>query len=116
VTIIRYVKSVTDDDIAAAVHTARAVVRLAETCETLGHKVTELEQKVQEERGYQQSAGQERRRLLDRIGAVRDLHHEAEEVVCGDGCCHQGLGHCDYDNEPYPCATIRAVDGAAAEV
>lgn len=42
--------------------------------------------------------------------AVSDLHAEAFETVCGDGCCTEGLGICAYCKEPYPCRTIRTLE------
>lgn len=42
--------------------------------------------------------------------AVSDVHAEAYETVCGDGCCTEGLGYCGYCKEPYPCRTMQALD------
>ncbi len=47
---------------------------------------------------------------LRRRFAVSDVHAEAYETVCGDGCCTEGLGYCSHDNQPYPCRTMQALD------
>lgn len=64
------------------------------------------------------STGQERMRLLRQIWAVENLHSEAQEVVCGDGCCHEGQGWCSYcgdaDKPVWPCQTIAALHKAEA--
>jgi len=73
----------------------------------------ELERTKAREDSWRKSywmVNEERNAWLKRRWAVENVHHEAYQTVCGDGCCTEELGYCSYDNEPYPCRTIQALD------
>lgn len=108
---VRWIPALTDEHIQQAVLTARAVVALDERLARALHNVAERDQKIADMERWRLQGAQERQRLIGRLGAVRNLHSERCEVACGDGCCHEGLGTCEYCDEPWPCATYRAADG-----
>lgn len=97
-----------DEDIAEVVRMARAVLAMEERLRRAQETVTARDRQVAELRAAALSASGERMQLLNRIFAVTRLHTEATVVSCGDGCCHEGTGVCEYDDEPWPCVTYRA--------
>ncbi len=111
----RSVASVTERDIGDAVTAARALVELSDLRDNLEAECEHLEAKAAE-RDKQVKASEKRaRKLQDRLTAVAMLHYEAEQVSCGDGCCHEGLGYCRECGEPVPCTTAHVADGKTVE-
>lgn len=114
----RVVESHTDASIDHAVLLARSVVALDERAAALDERAAALENeanlleaKLAEQQEWSRRGEKERRKLNDRLFAVSLLHAEAEQVSCGEGCCHEGLGYCRYCREPYPCRTVLVSKG-----
>lgn len=105
---IKVIPSLTEDHIQQAVMTARAILALQDRLERALAEVERLKADLEQRRSWSTSAQQRERKLQDRLFAVDNLHSEATRVTCGDGCCHEELGHCGYCNEPYPCRTVKA--------
>jgi hypothetical protein len=111
---VQFRPAVTEDVIGAAVAQARAVVELADLRDRLEAECEQLEAKVVERDRWLKAASEQEEKLRERLWAVTGLHAEATQAVCGDGCCHEGLGVCGYCDEPYPCATARAAGEESA--
>lgn len=106
---VRHIRSATDVDVERAVVMARAVLRLDDRLHQAEQDLAKRDATIATMRSGAETTGRERQRMLDQVHAVEDLHAEADKVICGDGCCHEGLGYCGYDREPYPCKTIQAL-------
>lgn len=110
---IRERREPTDADVDAALLHARALLRLDQQRWELQGRVAGLEALLVQERESRQRGWDDRRKLAGRLAAVQALHREAEAPSCGDGCCHEPLGWCDFCGEgvPWPCRTYQVADG-----
>lgn len=113
---MRFTPSPSDDDIARAVLAAQAVVALDKRGWRQRQEIAKLQAQVAELRGSVDSGREERAGLRRRLSAITTRHAEAETVVCGDGCCHEGLGWCTACGEdaPFPCVDYRLASGERA--
>lgn len=92
---------------------AHGVVAMEREIGDLRGSLASVEHQLAENRRYSKEASDASQKVRMTLFAVKQLHGEAEAVSCGDGCCHEGLGYCDFCGEgtPHPCRTYRVADG-----
>lgn len=112
---IRTLPTVTEQAIDDAVLAARAVVELADLRDRLEAECEHLDATVLDLRAQVKAASERAEQIRQRAYRVEELHSEAEELACGDGCCHTGLGHCRECGESYPCTTAWVARGKTIE-
>ncbi len=112
---VRMLPPVDDDVVVDAVLMARAGVRLDEQRWKQAVVLADREQRIGELEANVGNLTAAVTAVGRRIAAVRVLHREAvrSTPMCDDGCCSddEELGVCDHCGQPYPCATIRAMEG-----
>jgi hypothetical protein len=94
---------------------AHAVLEFEREIVTLRGRLADVQHDLAQHRGYAKQAEARHQETRDRLFNVEQLHREAQQVACGDGCCHEGLGYCNDCGEdtPFPCRTYRVANGEA---